>query len=137
MTLSEASQLVIQAGAMGSDGDIFLLDMGEPKKIIDLAKDMIKLSGKSIKDEKNPDGDIEIKFTGLRKGEKLYEELLIDSKSEPTEHERIFIAKDKFLPWEDINRYLGQLSDATNSENIKEIIEVLEQSVDGFKPQSN
>ena len=86
MTLKESAQLIIQAGAMGSIADIFLLDMGKPIRVADLARDMIQLSGRSVKDYENPDGDIEIIFTGLRPGEKLYEELLIDDKSKPTKH---------------------------------------------------
>ena len=93
MTIKEASELVIQAGAMAKGGEVFLLDMGEPIKIYDLAKKMIQLSGLQLKDKNNPNGDIEILITGLRPGEKLYEELLIENKSLPTIHPKIFKAK--------------------------------------------
>ena len=137
MTPQEASQLVIQAGAMGKNGEIFLLDMGDPVKVFDLAKDMITLSGKSVMDSDNPDGDIEIKFTGLRPGEKLYEELLIDSQSESTKHERIFKANEKFLQWEDIENLLKELNLAVIEENNETIKEIFLKSVDGFKPELN
>jgi FlaA1/EpsC-like NDP-sugar epimerase len=99
MTIPEAAQLVIQAGAMAKGGDVFLLDMGQPVKIIDLARRMIELSGLTVRDELNPDGDIEIQITGLRHGEKLYEELLIGEDSETTPHPRIMKAHEDFMPW--------------------------------------
>lgn len=137
MTPQEASQLVIQAGALGSSADIFLLDMGKPVKVYELAKDMIQLSGKSVKDEKNPDGDIEIKFSGLRPGEKLYEELLIDDRSEPTEHRKIFKANERFLKWEDIKTHLEKLNQAITDNNEEQVRQIFYDSVDGFKPKSN
>ena len=94
MTLSEASQLVIQAANLSKGSELFLLDMGEPIRIYELAKRMIKLSGKTIKDKTNPNGDIEIVETGLRPGEKLYEELLINSKAMPTDYPLIYVAKN-------------------------------------------
>jgi FlaA1/EpsC-like NDP-sugar epimerase len=94
MTIPEAVELVIQAGAMSESGDVFLLDMGEPVRITDLARTMIRLSGLTVKDEANPDGDVEIVFTGLRPGEKLYEELLIGENGLPTHHSKIFKAKE-------------------------------------------
>jgi len=93
-----------QAGAMGKGGDVFVLDMGEPVKIVDLAKNLIQLSGLEVKSSDNPNGDIEIKFTGLRPGEKLYEELLIGDNVEGTDHERIMTANEQFLPLEEFNR---------------------------------
>ena len=96
MTIEEASQLVIQASSQSKGGEIFLLDMGKPVKILDLAKQMIVLSGLTIKDEKNPEGDIEINFIGLRSGEKLYEELLINARAQKTEHELIYKANDEY-----------------------------------------
>ncbi|EPA4149375.1 polysaccharide biosynthesis protein, partial [Shigella sonnei] len=103
MTIPEASQLVIQAGAMGHGGDVFVLDMGDPVKIYDLAKRMIRLSGLSVRDDKNPDGDIAIEVTGLRPGEKLYEELLIGDSVQGTSHPRIMTANEVMLPWQDLS----------------------------------
>ena len=97
MTIKEASQLVIQASALAKGGEVFLLDMGEPIKILNLAKQMIKLSGLTVKDEDNLNGDLEIIFTGLRSGEKLYEELLIDNKSKSTAHPLIYKAGKNIL----------------------------------------
>jgi FlaA1/EpsC-like NDP-sugar epimerase len=112
MTIPEASQLVIQAGAMSSGGDVFVLDMGEPVKILDLAKNLIQLSGLEIKSSKNPNGDIEIHFTGLRPGEKLYEELLIGSNTQGTKHKRIMTANEHFLSLERFNNILKKLNQA-------------------------
>lgn len=106
MTLKEAAQLVIQAGALAKGGDVFVLDMGEPVKIVDLARDMALLSGFNIKDEKNPNGDIEIKFTGLRPGEKLYEELLIGDNCAGTEHPRILRANENKMASEDLRELM-------------------------------
>ena len=135
MTIQEASQLVIQAGAMGNSGEIFLLDMGEPKKILDLAKDMIQLSGMSVKDKDNEDGDIEIKFIGLRPGEKLYEELLIDSRSEKTLHPKIMQAIDEGDDWRVLEGYLLRFKIAIENEDYNEITNILLESVEGFKPR--
>ena len=104
MSIPEAAELVIQAGAMGKGGDVFVLDMGEPIKIYDLAKRLIRLSGMELKDKDNPDGDIEIIFTGLRPGEKLYEELLIGDNVSTTEHKRILRAEEDFLTAEELER---------------------------------
>ena len=109
MTIPEAAQLVIQAGAMAIGGDVFLLDMGEPVKIIDLAKRMVELSGYTIKDSEKPDGDIEIVVTGLRPGEKLYEELLIADNPIKTNHQRIFKAHENFIKYDQLKRYLDDL----------------------------
>ncbi|EPZ6746357.1 polysaccharide biosynthesis protein, partial [Shigella sonnei] len=108
MTIPEASQLVIQAGAMGHGGDVFVLDMGDPVKIYDLAKRMIRLSGLSVRDDKNPDGDIAIEVTGLRPGEKLYEELLIGDSVQGTSHPRIMTANEVMLPWQDLSLLLKE-----------------------------
>ena len=97
MSIPEAAELVIQAGAMGEGGEVFVLDMGEPVKIVELAKKLIRLSGMALIDANTPDGDIEIKFTGLRPGEKLYEELLIGDNVDTTEHKRILKAKEESL----------------------------------------
>ena len=135
MTIEEASELVIQAGAMGRNGDIFLLDMGEPVYILDLAKDMIRLSGKTIKDDSNPDGDIEIIFTGLRPGEKLFEELLIDQKSETTIHKQIMKADDQWIEWKKMEQYLTKLEQAITSSNFTMIREIFLETVSGYNPK--
>ncbi len=109
MTIPEAAQLVIQAGAMGKGGDVFVLDMGESVKIADLARNLIHLSDLDVKDDNNPDGDIEILCTGLRPGEKLYEELLIGEDVGNTEHERIMTAREDFLPLNEYNDLLDKL----------------------------
>ncbi len=109
MTIPEAAQLVIQSISLARGGDVFLLDMGEPIKIYDLAKQMIELSGLSIKNNYNPNGDIEIKITGLRPGEKLFEELLIDAKSEKTNHDLIYRAVENFIPYNELNNHLLKL----------------------------
>lgn len=106
MTIPEATQLVIQAGAMAQGGEVFLLDMGEPVRITDLAKEMVKLSGLTVRDETNPDGDIAIEEVGLRPGEKLFEELLIDADSVPTTHARIVCAREQRLGWEELSEAL-------------------------------
>jgi UDP-N-acetylglucosamine 4,6-dehydratase len=135
MTIEEASELVIQAGAMGRNGDIFLLDMGEPVHVLDLAKDMIRLSGKTIKDDSNPDGDIEIIFTGLRPGEKLYEELLIDQKSETTIHKQIMKADDQWIEWRKLEQYLTKLEQAIISNDFGMIREIFLETVSGYNPK--
>lgn len=117
MTIREAAQLVIQAGAMGHGGDVFVLDMGEPVKIVDLAKRMINLSGLSVRDEHDRDGDIAISYTGLRPGEKLFEELLIGDNVAPTEHIRIFRAMEQFISWQEMELFLNRLADACGSNN--------------------
>ena len=109
MTIPEAAQLVIQAGAMGEGGDVFVLDMGEPVKVRDLAVKFIRLSDLEVKDEFNPHGDIEIKCTGLRPGEKLYEELLIGDDVQKTNHKRIMTAQEIMLPWPKLNEIIEQL----------------------------
>lgn len=135
MTIPEAAQLVIQAGAMGEGGDVMLLDMGEPVKIVDLAKRMIHLSGFSHKDEENPDGDIEIKFTGLRPGEKLYEELLIGDDTLPTSHPQIMRAIEYALSWDELEPLLFELETAINNENSNVIRSLLKKAVPEFNPQ--
>lgn len=134
MTIPEASQLVIQAGAMAKGGDVFVLDMGQSVKIIDLARRMIELSGLSVKDEQNPEGDIEIEITGLRPGEKLYEELLIGDNPEPTSHSRILKAREEFMPWEDLERRLHALKEALNANDVGLIRSMMERIVVGYTP---
>ncbi len=134
MTIPEASQLVIQAGAMGKGGDVFLLDMGEPVRIIELAKQMIHLSGLEIKDEKNPEGDIEIQVTGLRPGEKLYEELLIDDNASSTSHARIMTSKEKMLTWDQLQPLLQQLELACDNFKPEKVREILLSAPTDFSP---
>ena len=112
MTIPEAVELVIQAGAMAEGGDVFVLDMGKPVKIYDLAKEMIKLSGLQVLDEENPEGDIEIKFTGLRPGEKLYEELLVGKNTSETDNELIMRAQEHMISWEALSPLLESLKDS-------------------------
>jgi FlaA1/EpsC-like NDP-sugar epimerase len=132
MTIPEAAQLVIQASAMGEKGEVFVLDMGEPVKILDLAKRMIHLSGLTVKDEKNPDGDIEIKITGLRSGEKLYEELLIGDNATGTQHPRIMQAEESALPLEEITKILDELEKSIEQYDIRNIIRMLTSTVSGY-----
>ena len=125
MTIPEAAQLVLQAGAMGTGGDVFVLDMGKPVKIVDLAYKMTHLMGLTVKDDKNPDGDIAIKYTGLRPGEKLYEELLIGNQPKKTFHKRILRANEYSLPWPDVAKMISQLTDAMRDEDVAKIKELL------------
>ena len=134
MTIQEAAELVIQAGAMATGGDVFLLDMGEPVKIFDLAKKMIQLSGLKLKDKNNPNGDIEILITGLRPGEKLYEELLLENNSIPTIHPKIFKAQDNFIPWNKLEKEIESLEDCIKKNDLKKILISLEYLVDGYQP---
>lgn len=125
MTIPEAAQLVIQAGAMGAGGDVFVLDMGEPVKIADLARRMIHLMGLEVKDEVHPGGDIEIKFSGLRPGEKLYEELLIGNNARKTEHPRIMAADEVCLTWPEMESILLQLDNYCSNFAVQDIIDLL------------
>jgi FlaA1/EpsC-like NDP-sugar epimerase len=115
MSIAEASQLVIQAGAMSYGGDVFVLDMGEPVKIKSLAETLIRLSGLSVKSEDNPNGDIEIIATKLRPGEKLYEELLVGTDTKSTEHPRILRANEISMPYDELEKYLNKLKDACSN----------------------
>jgi FlaA1/EpsC-like NDP-sugar epimerase len=134
MTIPEAAQLVIQAGAMGKGGDVFVLDMGEPVKIVDLARNLIQLSGLMVKDDANPHGDIEIKFTGLRPGEKLFEELLIGDNVQGTEHSRIMTANENFLPKDEFLAILDELDDACHNYEHESIRRILLETPTGFNP---
>ncbi|EAA3353779.1 polysaccharide biosynthesis protein [Shigella sonnei] len=134
MTIPEASQLVIQAGAMGHGGDVFVLDMGDPVKIYDLAKRMIRLSGLSVRDDKNPDGDIAIEVTGLRPGEKLYEELLIGDSVQGTSHPRIMTANEVMLPWQELSLLLKELDQACHDFDHERIRSLLLQAPAAFNP---
>jgi FlaA1/EpsC-like NDP-sugar epimerase len=109
MTIPEAAQLVIQATAMAKGGEVFVLDMGQPVRIMDLARSMVRLSGLTVRDAQDPDGDIEIVETGLRPGEKLYEELLIGDNPEPTNHPRILRAREKLWSWPETKQALNEI----------------------------
>jgi FlaA1/EpsC-like NDP-sugar epimerase len=136
MTVTEAVELLIQAGAMGTGGDVFVLDMGKPVKIQELAEKMIRLSGLKVKDESHPDGDIEIKYTGLRAGEKLYEELLIGGNVSDTENPLIMRAKEEKLNWEELEFLLNALKGANDSFDHVKIRKLLIKMVPGFEPQN-
>lgn len=133
MTIPEAAQLVIQAGAMGRGGEVFVLDMGEPVTIVDLARRMIHLSGFSVRDASNPHGDIEIRFSGLRAGEKLYEELLIGDDTTGTAHPKIMMANEQFFPLAELNVLLGMLRRACDASDHAAIMDCLRRCVSGFK----
>lgn len=134
MTIPEAAQLVIQAAAMGAGGDVFVLDMGQPVRIYELASRIVKLSGLTLKDESNPQGDIEIKVTGLRPGEKLYEELLIGDNPQPTQHPRILKAQEKLIPWDHLQGLLHSLNLALSVSDVAEIREFLQKVVTEYQP---
>lgn len=136
MTIPEAAQLVIQASAMAAGGDVFVLDMGQPVKILDLAKRMVELSGLSILSENNASGDIEIQVTGLRPGEKLYEELLIGDNPMPTSHPRIMSAHEEFLPWGELEKKLNILNVALDSNDIPLMRTLLKELVPGYQPEA-
>mgnify|MGYP003640289817 CR=1 FL=1 len=135
MTIPEAAQLVIQAGAMGEGGDVFVLDMGEPVKIAELAEKMIHLSGLSVRSDRAPHGDIAIEFTGLRPGEKLYEELLIGDNVSPTEHPMIMRANEEHLPWEAFKVRLSELLGAVERDDYDRVRQLLRETVSGYKPE--
>lgn len=137
MTIPEAAQLVIQAGSLGQGGDVFVLDMGEPVRIVDLAQKMILLSGMSIRDEENPKGDIAIQFSGLRPGEKLYEELLIGDNVTPTEHPMIMRANEDYLSWEVLQNSLVALHQAVIEDDFTTLRQLLRELVDGYSPEGD
>jgi FlaA1/EpsC-like NDP-sugar epimerase len=134
MTIPEAAQLVIQAGSMGQGGDVFVLDMGEPVKIAELAEKMIHLSGLSVRSEKNPHGDIAIEFTGLRPGEKLYEELLIGDNVSATEHPMIMSANEDHLTWDVLKARLTELLGAVDQDDYTRVRQLLRETVSGYTP---
>lgn len=133
MTIPEAAQLVLQAGAMGTGGDVFVLNMGNPIKIRDLAKRMAQLSGLTLRDKDHPDGDIEIAVTGLRPGEKLYEELLIGDNPQPTAHQRIMKAQEEFVRWEKLFLSLSALHNAATTNNEFAIKTIFKELVHGYR----
>ncbi len=134
MTIPEAAQLVIQAGSMGRGGDVFVLDMGEPVKIVELAEKMIHLSGFSVRSEKNPHGDISIEFSGLRPGEKLYEELLIGDNVVATQHPMIMSANEDYLPWDVLKAKLTELLAAVDQDDYTLVRQLLRDTVSGYAP---
>lgn len=137
MTIPEAAQLVIQAGSMGQGGDVFVLDMGEPVRIVELAEKMIHLSGLSVRSEKNLHGDIEIEFTGLRPGEKLYEELLIGDNVVSTQHPMIMSANEDMLSWEELKQKLAQLLEAVDQDDYARVRQLLRETVSGYTPEGD
>lgn len=137
MTIREAAQLVIQASAMASGGEVFVLDMGEPVKIADLARTMIELSGLTVQDENDPDGDVSIHMIGLRPGEKLYEELLIGNNPAPTDHPRIMKAEETFMPQDEIEPELMHLRDAINRGDVASLKATLKRIVPEFTSDRN
>ena len=136
MTIKEASQLVIQSSAMAQGGEVFLLDMGKPICIKDLVIKLIKLSGLQLKDDSNPNGDVEIKITGLRPGEKLYEELLIDAETEDTDHPLIFRAKENFILMDEIIPKLEKLKKNINKRDKDETLKTLNELVIEWENQN-
>lgn len=135
MTIPEASQLVIQAGAMGQGGDVFVLDMGDPVSIVELAEKMINLTGLTVRSESNPSGEIAIEFSGLRPGEKLYEELLIGDNVSSTKHSMIMRADETYLPWEQLSAVLQELLAAVENGDCLKIRQIMRETVDGYVPQ--
>jgi FlaA1/EpsC-like NDP-sugar epimerase len=136
MTIPEAAQLVIQAGAMGKGGDVFVLDMGEPVRIADLARRMVHRMGLEVKDTQHPDGDIEICFSGLRPGEKLYEELLIGENVRQTAHPRIMAANEVSLNWKDMAELLRQLEHHCDHFAVERIVQLITEAPTGFSHSS-
>ncbi|CAN7498337.1 polysaccharide biosynthesis protein [Acidovorax sp. LjRoot129] len=136
MTIAEAAQLVLQAGAMAEGGDVFLLDMGEPLQILELAQRMVALSGLTVRDARHPAGDIEIVFTGLRPGEKLYEELLIGDNPLPTAHPRILRAREEYRPWDELQASLKALRQAAQAGDHGAMTAMLRQLVPGYQPEA-
>ena len=132
MSIPEAAELVIQAGAMGTGGDLFVLDMGEPVKIIELVKRLINLSGLELKDGKNVDGDIEITFTGLRPGEKLYEELLIGDTVSKTPHKQILRAEEDFIKREELEESIKSLMQAEEENDVNELKKIFKKTIHGY-----
>ena len=136
MSIPEAAQLVIQAGAMASGGEVFVLDMGTPVKIDDLARTMVRLSGLEVRDDNNPDGDIAIEYIGLRRGEKLYEELLIGENTTGTSHPRIFKNSEPVLAYDELVAALERLDDAIQRQDEAELQDMLRATVEGYMPGS-
>lgn len=134
MSIPEAAQLVIQASALADGADVFLLDMGQPVRIVDLAKSLVYLHGKTVRDENNPKGEIEIRYTGIREGEKLYEELLIDDASEGTKHSKISRAKESYLGWHALEPLLNEIKAVMDADPNADMVAQLRHLVSGYKP---
>ena len=134
MTIPEAAQLVLQAGAMARSGDLFVLDMGEPVRIMDLARRMIALSGLTVRDENQPDGQVAIAISGLRPGEKLYEELLIGEDAQPTAHSRILRAREHFVPWPELAAHLDALKSCALQQDAQAVKALLQVLVPDYRP---
>jgi FlaA1/EpsC-like NDP-sugar epimerase len=134
MSIPEAAQLVIQAGAMATGGEVFVLEMGTPVKIDDLARTMIRLSGLEVRDEAHPEGDVDIEYVGLRPGEKLYEELLIGENATGTNHPRIFKTSEPILTYEELMSALERLEDAIQRVDVTELQDMLRATVEGYMP---
>jgi UDP-N-acetylglucosamine 4,6-dehydratase len=135
MSIPEAAELVIQAGAMATGGDVFVLDMGEPVKIDDLARSMIRLMGQEVRDAQHPEGNIAIDYTGLRPGEKLYEELLLGENAKPTEHPRILKSHEPYLPAAELAEALGALRSAMDAGDVAAIRVALMRAAEGYRPE--
>ena len=135
MSIPEAAALVIQAGAMATGGDVFVLDMDEPVKIDDLAKSMIRLMGLEVRDAKHPDGDIAIEYIGLRHGEKLHEELLLGENITPTEHPRILKSHEPCMPAGELAKVMDALRAAMDANNVQAIHAALMRAVEGYRPE--
>ena len=136
MTIPEAAQLVLQAGAMAEGGDVFVLDMGEPIRILELARRMVALAGLTVRSDQHPSGDIDITFTGLRPGEKLYEELLIGDNPLPTGHPRILRAQEERFEWHVLQARLGELEAAVQSGELQRMRALLKALVPGYQPEA-
>ena len=135
MTIPEAVELVIQAGAMGKGGDVFVLEMGEPVRIIDLARNLIRLCGYTVRDSSNPDGEITIEYTGLRPGEKLYEELLVGENVVGTTHPMIMRAEEQKIPWKRLASVINDLDYSCRNFEYEKVRLILLDTVDGYSPQ--
>ncbi len=134
MSIPEASELVLHAGAMAKGGEVFVLHMGEPVKILDLARLMIRLSGLEVRDDTNPGGDVAITYTGLRPGEKLFEELLLGARTTTTEHPRIFKSDEPFLTIKELKRELDHLRTAMVARDRDAVQAILMRTVEGYCP---
>lgn len=133
MTIPEAAQLVIQAGAMGQGCDVFVLDMGQPVKIVDLARRMVRLSGLDIREESNPEGEIEIVYSGLRPGEKLYEELLIGDNTSETSRPLIMRAEEHHKPEDELQDIVMRLAEAIDNDDHDLTVGLLREAVEEFE----
>ena len=134
MTIPEAAALVLQAGTMAEGGEVFVLDMGQPVKILDLARKVIRLMGASVRDNEDPDGDIAIEFSGLRPGEKLYEELLVDDNARGTAHPRIMRADEQYLGWAELAPLLDELERSLQRGDYSKAREILQNAPLGYVP---